>query len=306
MDDNMAPTASDATLVRPDLIATEPQGAPVRVISVTSGKGGVGKTNVVANLAIALQQMGKKVLVFDADLGLGNIDVLLGLSPPYSIHDVLFGAKRLDEVLVAGPGGITILPAGSGVMELTHLDPAQRLALLDELDTVENHFDVLLIDTGAGISANVMYFNIAAQEKIVVATDEPASLTDAYALIKVLSTRYGEKEFKILVNGVQREKEAKTVYRQLSTVASRFLGPLSLDYLGWIPFDSCVPKSVCHQRPVLHAYPGAPASKGFITLAETIWCRSRPAKLNGNIKFFWRRLLGFQNHMERQPAGREA
>jgi len=264
---------------------------PVRVISVTSGKGGVGKTNVVANLAVALQQLGKQVLILDADLGLGNIDVLLGLHPPFTIQHVLTGEKRLHEVLVSGPAGITILPATSGVMELTQLTGSQRLSLLTELDALEEEFDALLIDTGAGISANVMYFNIAAQDKVVIANGEPTSLTDAYALIKVLHTRYQEMEFKVLVNGVKKAEEAEQVYRQLSTVAARFLGNPSLDYLGWIPFDPCVPKAVRRQQPVMHAFPQAPASDGFVRLAQTLWNDSRQAKLDGNIKFFWRRLL---------------
>jgi flagellar biosynthesis protein FlhG len=264
---------------------------PVRVISVTSGKGGVGKTNVVANLAVALQQLGKQVLILDADLGLGNIDVLLGLHPPFTIQHVLTGDKRLHEVLVSGPAGITILPATSGVMELTQLTESQRLSLLTELDALEQEFDALLIDTGAGISANVMYFNIAAQVKVVIANGEPTSLTDAYALIKVLHTRYQEMEFKVLVNGVKTAEEAEQVYRQLSTVAARFLGTPSLDYLGWIPFDPCVPRAVRQQQPVMHAFPQAPASRGFLRLAETIWNDSREVRLNGNIKFFWRRLL---------------
>ncbi len=265
--------------------------SPVRVISVTSGKGGVGKTNVVANLAVALQQLGKQVLILDADLGLGNIDVLLGLNPPFTIQHVLAGDKGLREVLLPGPAGITILPATSGVMELTQLTDSQRLALLTELDALEEEFDALLIDTGTGISANVMYFNIAAQIKVVIANNEPTSITDAFALIKVLHTHYQENEFKLLVNGVKKAEEAEHVYRQLSTVVTRFLGNPSLDYLGWIPFDPSVPKAVCKQQPVMHAFPDAPACDGFLRLAETIWKGSRKAKLNGNIKFFWRRLL---------------
>ncbi|MBW1980219.1 MAG: MinD/ParA family protein [Deltaproteobacteria bacterium] len=264
---------------------------PVRVISVTSGKGGVGKTNVVANLAIALQQRGKKVLVLDADLGLGNIDVLLGLDPPYTMQDVLRGKRKLEEILVPGPAGITILPATSGVVELTHLSDSERLSLLDELDTLEECFDALIIDTGAGISANVMYFNMAAQEKVVIANSEPTSLTDAYALIKVLYTRYRETEFKVLVNGVEKEDEAEMVYRQLSTVAIRFLGGPSLDYLGWIPFDEHVPAAVCRQQPVLQLYPEAPASKSFLKLAKAVWSSGKQPQVSGNIKFFWRRLI---------------
>jgi flagellar biosynthesis protein FlhG len=161
-----------------------------RVISITSGKGGVGKTNVVANLAFAFTRMGRKVLVLDADLGLANIDILLGLTPQYTIEHFLRGEKSLSEIMTKGPGGMSILPASSGVYELVNLNEAEKLFLLNEVDLIADQIDLLLIDTGAGISSNVLYFNTAAQESIVIATPEPTSITDAYALIKVLATRF--------------------------------------------------------------------------------------------------------------------
>ena len=179
---------------------------PVRVLSVTSGKGGVGKTNVVTNLAISLARERQKVLIWDADLGLANIDVLLGLKPAYNIQDLLEGTRTLPEILVEGPLGIRVMPASSGVQELAHLGEGQKVRLLSELDEFDDDLDFLLIDTGAGISANVMYFNLAAQEIIVVVTPEPTSITDAYALIKVMSTRYNQKRFKILPNQVTGPK----------------------------------------------------------------------------------------------------
>src|SRR5262245_10883236 len=165
----------------------------VKVLSFTSGKGGVGKTHIVVNLAYALQSLGARVMLLDADLGLANVDVLLGLAPRFTIQDVLDGHKTLDDVLVTGPAGMLILPAGSGVPELAELNDSQRLQLLTILETLEHDIDFLLIDTGAGISANVMYFNVAAQDIVVIVTPEPTSITDAYALMKVLSTKYDEK-----------------------------------------------------------------------------------------------------------------
>lgn len=265
----------------------------IRVISVTSGKGGVGKTNVAANLALALHRMGKRVLILDADLGLANMDVLLGLNPRYTLSHVLDGEKRLDEIIVTAQGGIKLLPAASGVQELTELDNSQRLHLLNELDTLQDLFDVLLIDTGAGISSNVMYFNFAAMEKVVVVTNEPTSLTDAYALIKVLTSRYQQKKFKILVNAARNEAEADRVYRHLSMVVDKFLGSPSLDYFGWIPHDKLVPAAIRRQRLVLMEYPDAPASKSFMVLAKRMISGDDGSVFEGDIRFFWQRLFNY-------------
>ncbi len=173
------------------------QPKQISTIAVTSGKGGVGKTNIVANLAISLQRQGKKVLIFDADLGLSNIDILFGMAPRYNIHHLLKGERSLEEVIVKGPEGVMVLPASSGIEELTRINEFERLRLLDEFDSFDEDVDVLLIDTSGGISSNVTFFCMAAQDIVVVITPEPTSLTDAYALIKLLYTRYQEREFKI-------------------------------------------------------------------------------------------------------------
>jgi len=263
---------------------------PVRVMAVGSGKGGVGKSNVVINLALAFDRLGLRVLIMDADLGLANIDVLLGLTPKYNMSHVLSGQKRLDEVLVDGPGRVKIMPASSGVQELTRLTDDQKLLFLELLDGLETDIDVLLIDTGAGISDTVLYFNLAAHERIIVVTPEPTSLTDAYALIKVLYSRHGERHFRILVNSATNESMGKSIFAKLSKVADHFLDGLSLDYLGTIPHDTSVTRSVLQQRPLLEAFPEAPASKAFMQVAETI-CRTRPNVNQGTIQFFWKRLL---------------
>ena len=263
----------------------------IRVVSVTSGKGGVGKTNVVANLALALTRSGRRVLILDADLGLGNMDVLLGLNHHYSIQHVLNGEKRLEEIIIEAPGGFQLLPAASGIQELTDLDQSQRLFLLDELDMLQERFDVLLIDTGAGISANVMYFNFAAMEKVVVVTNEPTSLTDAYALIKVLTKKYQQKTFKILINQARSAREAERIFRQLSQVVDKFLGAPSIDYLGWIPYDEHIPKAVRQQEAVLAAFPDAAASKSFVQVAESLIDSVDHLDFEGDIKFFWKKLV---------------
>lgn len=265
---------------------------PFRVISVTSGKGGVGKSNIVVNLGLALAQQGLKVLLIDADLGLGNLDILLGLTPQFTIQDILSLRHRLADVIVEGPGGLKILAASSGISELAMLDESQKLFLLDEMDHYTEDVDVVLIDTGAGISSNVLFFNIAANERIVVVNNQPPSIADAYALIKVLATQYGEKSFRLLVNGLAHEREAVLVYRTLLKVTERFLGQeISLDYLGFIPLDAAVPQAVMRQQPVLALYPRTPASKSFVALAQSLWESSRPSGIDGNIKLFWRRFL---------------
>jgi flagellar biosynthesis protein FlhG len=265
----------------------------VKVLSFTSGKGGVGKTHMVVNLAYALRRLGVRVMIFDADLGLANVDVLLGLAPQYTIQHVLAGQKTLEEVLIEGPAGITILPASSGVQELAHLTEGQRLQLLTDLDALETKVDVLLVDTGAGISSNVLYFNMAAQDIVVVVTPEPTSMTDAYALMKVLSTKYAEKHFKVVMNAVTNATEAQEVFRRLSMVAERFLN-VSLDYLGFVVFDASFSQAVRQQKPLLELYPSSVAAGCFRTLAQRVLETPEAAHVKGSIQFFWQQLLSRQ------------
>lgn len=266
----------------------------IRVISVTSGKGGVGKSNVVSNLAIALSMQGKKVLVIDADLGLGNLDVLLGLSPVYNLNHVFNGEKALTDILIEGPAGIKIIPAGSGIQELTSLGQHEKLKLLDELDMLEEQFDIMIVDTEAGISENVTYFTVAAQEIVVVVTPEPTSITDVYALIKLLATRYSEHHFKVLVNMAKDSEDALEVFRKLANVAGRFLD-ISLDYLGCVVKDEKVVEAVKRQRAVSELFPDSEAAGCFTTLAKRVIENTRQTRLKGNIQFFFRRFLDNPN-----------
>ena len=247
---------------------------PTRVIAVTSGKGGVGKTNIAANLAYHLSRMGKKTLVLDADMGLANIDVILGLAPKYNLYHVLRGEKTLSDVIVEGPGGMKILPATSGVPEMAELSRGEKLALLDELDGLGSELDFMLIDTAAGIAGNVIYFNVAAREIIVVASPEPTSITDAYALIKVLYSQHGEKRFMLLANMVKNSGEAREVFLKVSNATSHFLN-LSIEFIGHVPEDTRVTEAVRRQKALAEAYPDAAASRCIETIARKL-CKRQP------------------------------
>ncbi len=260
-----------------------------RVIAITSGKGGVGKTNIVANLGYALSRLGKKVLLFDADLGLGNIDVLLGLAPKYNLSHVILGEKSIPEIIVDGPGNMKILPASSGIHELTNLSEGQQQKIMSELDLLIEPVDILLIDTAAGISSNVIYFNLSAHEIMVVASPEPTSITDAYALMKVLSLKYSATHFKLLINSASSVDEADDIFRQLQLVSDRFLD-ISIEYMGYVICDKQVVRSVKQQKIVCEKYPAAAVSKCFMELAQKI-CESPPASLLAGVnKFFWKKL----------------
>jgi flagellar biosynthesis protein FlhG len=247
--------------------STATRRPPARIISVTSGKGGVGKTNIVANLGYQLSRAGHRVLILDADLGLGNLDILIGLAPRYNLSHVLSGEKHLREIIVEGPGQLRILPAASGIQELTQLSRDQKMSLLYELDRVLDSVDILLIDSAAGISPTVMDFSVSAQEIMVVVTPEPTSITDAYALMKVLSTRYAEKTCRLIVNQVSSEQEGREIFRQLNLVTRKFL-PINMEYFGCILQDANLVRCVKQQRIISQVNPDSPATYGFRNLAR--------------------------------------
>lgn len=258
----------------------------MRTIAITSGKGGVGKTNIVANMAYALSGMGQRVMIFDADLGLGNIDVLLGLSPKYNLEHVIYGEKRIEEILVEGPGGVKIIPASSGVEELTSLSEDQRRGLISQFETLTQGADILLIDTAPGISSNVIFFNLAASQIIVVVSPEPSSLVDAYALIKVLSRHDAKRRFQLLVNNVSDGQEADRIFERFDMVTSRFLG-VSLEYLGYIFNDRNVTKAVRAKRVLMELYPFSKASICFCRLAKRICERSVPILQGDSLQYLF-------------------
>ena len=274
-----------------DESATELQMPATRVLSITSGKGGVGKTAVVSNVAVALAKQGKKVLIIDADLGLANIDVVLGISPEYNLNHFFNGERTLEEVMVEGPYGLKILPAGSGVQQYTRLDGQLKMRLIDSLDALEEHFDVVLIDTEAGISDNVTYFNVAAQDILVVTTPEPTAITDAYALMKLLSTQYHQKRFLLAVNSVRGADEGLDVFEKLTMVSGRYLD-IFLDYLGCIPFDRKMHESVRQQQVMVDLYPDHKVTKSFNELAENLIDVPADNQAQGTLQFFWKQFLG--------------
>ncbi len=268
---------------------------PVRVVAVTSGKGGVGKTNVSVNLAMAMAQQGKDVLIMDADLGLANIDVLLGIQPSATLHDVLAGRARLEEVVVDGPAGLRIIPAASGVQEMAELSPAEHAGLVRAFSELSFNVDVLVVDTAAGIADSVVSFTRAAQDVIVVVCDEPASITDAYALIKLLNRDHGVFRFRILANMAGSAQEGRDAYDKIARVSDRFLD-VALDYMGHVPRDEYLVKAVRRQRAVVEAFPRSRAATAFRNLADKIEKWPVPRAAGGHLEFFVERLLGGDVH----------
>ncbi|GAA6134839.1 flagellar synthesis regulator FleN [Oceaniserpentilla sp. 4NH20-0058] len=258
---------------------------PVQVIAVTGGKGGVGKSNVSVNLSIALAELGRRVVLLDADLGLANIDVLLGITSKNNISNVLSGEVSLRDVLVNGPGGIRIIPAASGTQEMAQLDAREHAGLIRAFSSISDQLDVLVIDTAAGISDGVVSFVKAAQEALFVVTDEPTSITDAYALIKLLNRDHGVFRFRILANMVKTSQDGHNLFAKLTKVTDRFLD-VALQYVGSIPFDESVKRSVQRQRAVIEAYPRAKASLAYKSLAKKVDSWPLPTTARGNLEFF--------------------
>ncbi|SDF75556.1 MinD/ParA family protein [Desulfovibrio legallii] len=239
-------------------------------VSLLSGKGGVGKTNVSLNLACALHQMGFKVLLMDCDLGLANLDVLLGITPEGNLQTALLGESKLADVLFpVEPQGFDVLPAASGVPELTELQPDTRDLLLARLEPVLHHYDYILMDQGAGISQTVQTFAALSAVRLIVITPEPTSLTDSYALIKVLNLRYGVRDFLIVVNQATSPAEAKSAFGKLHGACRHFLH-LEPVLLGHVRTDKNVPESVCRQQPLMRAAPGCPAAQDIQALAARL------------------------------------
>lgn len=246
-----------------------------RVMAVTSGKGGVGKTFVAANLAAALTRHGERVLVLDADLGLANLDVVLNLQPKVTLHDVFTGRATLKEATIKAPGGFSVLLAGSGLVEYSRLTPDLRERLLDVIHQVTPHFDRVLLDTGAGISDVVLYAVSLADDVLIVATPEPTSLTDAYATIKVLAGQQQRELFRLAVNQVSRKGEGRAVQQQLQTVVDRFVrtsdgAAVKLDLLGELPIDTAVREAVQKRKLLLEVQPGSPAALAMMAMAERL------------------------------------
>jgi flagellar biosynthesis protein FlhG len=266
------------------------QPGPVQVIAVTGGKGGVGKTSVSVNLATALASAGRRVMLLDGDLGLANVDVFLGLSPRHTMAHVLSGERTLEEIILESPHGIQVVPGASGVAELANLSAAGHLGLVQAFSALSTRVDTLIVDTSAGIAHSVVQFTQAAQHVLLVVCDEPASMTDAYALVKVLSRNHEVSKFRVLANMVRAPGEGEALFEKLQRVTGRFLD-VTLDYVGEIPEDPYLRRAIREQRPVLAAFPSCPASRAFKKLALKADKWPVPECPRGNLEFFVERLV---------------
>lgn len=263
---------------------------PIKVIAVTGGKGGVGKTNLSVNLSIALAELRRRVVLMDADLGLANVDVLLGLQAKYTLSDVLDGSKTLREILLNGPGGIKVVPASSGVQQMAGLSPQEHAGIINAFSELSDQLDVLVVDTAAGISETVVSFVRAAQEVIIVVCDEPSSITDAYALMKLLNVEYGVFRFRVIANMTRTTQEGINLFNKLNTVCEKFLD-VSLQYLGAVPFDENVRKAVQKRSPILTFAPRSKAATAVRALAQKIDSWPVQSTPRGHLEFFLERLL---------------
>jgi flagellar biosynthesis protein FlhG len=268
------------------------QQKPVQVIAVSGGKGGVGKTNISVNLAVALAEIGKQVTVLDADLGLANIDVVLGIHPKYDLSHVMRGEKDLNEIIVDGPQGIKLIPGASGIQHMAELSHAEHAGIISAFSELATDLDILIVDTAAGISDTVISFTRAAQEVLIVVCDEPASITDAYAIIKLLNKEYGRTRFRVVANMVQTPQEGRDLYNKMCAVTDRYLDVM-LSYFGAVQFDDNLKKAIKSQKPVVTAFPRSKSAQAFKNLARKIDTWPKPQGANGQMQFFVERLVEY-------------
>ncbi len=271
----------------------------MKKIAITSGKGGVGKTNTVVNLAMALQKRKKRVTVFDADLGLANIDILLGLTPEHNIVDIIKDNLSIEDIILDGPEGIKIVPASSGIQEITNLNQYQEEKLLSEISKIEDFTDILLIDTAAGISDLVLSFLLMAEEIIIIVNSEPTSIVDAYAMIKVITSYDSSKSISIIVNSVRTDEEGKAVFDQLNNVADRFLGK-DLNLMGYLPFDKRVAEAVRNQQPVIQEFPKSEISIAFNNIARILLNKMSWNTKNGDSYESWKKMINFKSDEDKR------
>lgn len=268
----------------------ENRSKPVKVIAVTGGKGGVGKTNVSVNLGVALSQQGFRVMLLDADLGLANVDVMLGIASKHNLSHVLAGECELKDTVIEGPYGLQIIPASSGTQNMAELSTMEHAGIIQAFSDIGHNLDFLIVDTAAGITDMVVSFTRAAQDVLTVVCDEPTSITDAYALMKVLNRDHNIVRFHVLANMVHTSQEGRELYAKLNGVCNRFLD-VTLDYLGSIPFDGNVRASIKKQKALVEAFPRSPASIAIKSLAKKVQQWPMPKDASGHIEFFMERLV---------------
>lgn len=274
----------------PEFSSADPVARPVKVIAVSGGKGGVGKTTVCANLGIALASRGRSVMMLDADLGLANLDLMLGLKAGRTLADVIAGHCDLDDILLPGPGGTLVVPAAAGVARMAALSAAEHAGIIRAFSGLRRPVDVLLVDTAAGLSQSVLMFGQAAHEVVVVVCDEPASMTDAYGLIKVLSRDYGVGRFRMVANRCGSLTAARELHHRMVQVCDRFLDVV-LDFAGHVPDDEFLRRAVRQQQAVVASYPGSPAAQAFKNLAAVADMWNVPRGARGHLEFFVERLV---------------
>lgn len=279
----------DKMSMAPALDQQLPRTSSCRLIAVTSGKGGVGKTNISVNLALAMANKGKNVLLFDADMGLANVDVMLGMIPQYTLLHVLNGQKNLTEIITEGPCGVKIVASGSGgVQELADLNEAQRIKFLGALQELQHQAEVILIDTGAGLHRNVLAFAVAAEEVVIVTTPEPTALMDAYGMIKILHREKREPQIQVVVNMAGSPMEADEAGQKLTVLAKRFLD-LKVEYLGFVLRDPGMVRAVKEQRPVIISSPMGPSALSLNRLADTLLL-GKAKQGEGNLLQFFKKV----------------
>ena len=267
---------------------------PVRVLAVTSGKGGVGKTNLSVNLSIAMAQMGQRVALLDADMGLANVDILLGMYPKYNLSHVLSGEKSLDDIMLEGPSGIKVIPGASGIQKMSELSTLEQAGVIRAFSEIDQNLDVLIVDTAAGISASVVNFARACQEIIVVVCDEPTSLTDAYAFIKLLNRDYGLSHFHVITNMVQTLQQGQALFQKLTKVTDHYLD-VALQFDGAVPYDENLRKSVQKQTPVVTGFPRSKATLAINSIAGKINNWPIKAQAGGYLEFFIERMIQYSS-----------
>ena len=273
------------------------RGNAMQVIAVTGGKGGVGKTNIAVNLAVSMSMEGLDVMLFDADLGLANVDVVLGMQPKHTLADVVSGEKSLADVVVDGPEGLRIIPAASGVANMVEMQISDQEQLIRQLSDQLMPPDVLIVDTGAGIDQTVQTFVAACQSAVLVVCDEPASLTDAYALMKVLRAKKDLRRFEILANQVDNPLQGKQLFERIASVCDRYLD-VELGYLGAIPTDMYLRRAVQERRALVSAYPRSPAAVAIRDAGRRL-NRQAPRSESAGVGFFVEQLLSQQTHAVR-------
>ena len=272
--------------------------SPVQVIAITSGKGGVGKTNLAVNIGIALSQMGRRVALLDADMGLANVDILLGIYPKFNLSHVLSGDKTLAEVIIDGPFGLKVIPGASGIQKMSELSSLEQATVIRAFSEIDQDLDVLIVDTAAGISASVVNFARACQEIIVVVCDEPTSLTDAYALIKLLNRDYNLCNFHVITNMVKTTQQGQALFQKLTKVTDHYLD-VTLRFIGAVPYDEYLRKSVQKQLPVIEAFPGSQSAIAVKEIAKKIDSWPLKDQAGSYIEFFIERMIRYDSQMNK-------